>query len=116
MATTMCPSGTTTESRTHMVGECKIYKENWDASEEGMMKLDVCEIEGFRRLESSSDKTIAILEDRLWLQKAKMDGNRTRNSFYVTLKNLQYIPAVRSKISSKLIFASWVLYSDRAFY
>ena len=69
-----------------MLGECKIYKENLDASEEGMMKLDVCEIEGFRRLESSSDKTIAILEDRLWLQKAKMDGNRTRNSFYVTLK------------------------------
>ena len=28
-----------------MVGECEIYKENWDASEEGMMKLDVCEIE-----------------------------------------------------------------------
>ena len=85
MCTNMCPSGTTTESRTHMVGECKIYKVSWDALEEGMRKLDVCEIEGFRRLEISNDKTIAILEDRLWLQKAKMDGDRMRNSVFVIL-------------------------------
>ena len=37
----MCPCGTTTESRTHIVGEREIYKEERDALEE-MRKLDVC--------------------------------------------------------------------------
>ena len=27
----MCPFGTTVESRTHVVGECEIYKEERDA-------------------------------------------------------------------------------------
>ena len=43
MATNMCPCGTTTESRTHivLVGECEIYKKERDALEEEMRKLDV---------------------------------------------------------------------------
>ena len=57
MATHMCPCGTTTESRTHMVGTCEIYKEKRDALEEEMGKLDVCDMEENRRLESS-DKTM----------------------------------------------------------
>ena len=48
MATNMCPCGTTTESRAHTVGECKIYKEERDALEE-MGKLDGCDMEEFRR-------------------------------------------------------------------
>ena len=33
------------QSRPHVVGECEIkYKEEWDALEEGMMKLYVCEM------------------------------------------------------------------------
>ena len=34
VATNMCPCGTTIESRTHIVGECEIYKEERDALEE----------------------------------------------------------------------------------
>ena len=44
MATNMCPCGTTIESWTHIVGECEIWKEEWDALEE-MKKLDVCDVE-----------------------------------------------------------------------
>ena len=36
VAANMCPCGTTLESRTHIVGECEIYKEERDALEEGM--------------------------------------------------------------------------------
>ena len=31
VATNMCPCGTTIDSRTHIVGECEIYKEERDA-------------------------------------------------------------------------------------
>ena len=61
VATNMCPCGTTLESRTHIVGRCEIYKEEWDALE--MRKFDVCDMEEFGRLESS-EKTIDILGDR----------------------------------------------------
>ena len=44
MATCMCPCGTIIESRTHIVGECEIYKEERDALGE-MRKLDVCDME-----------------------------------------------------------------------
>ena len=44
MATSMCPSGTTIESGTHIVQECEIYKEERDALEKEMGKLDVCDM------------------------------------------------------------------------
>ena len=80
MATNMCPCGTTTESRTHIVGECEIYKEERDALGEGMMKLDVCNMEEFGRLESS-EKSIAIQGDRWWPQTAKQDGDGISKQF-----------------------------------
>ena len=51
------------ERRTHTVGECEIYKEERDALEEEMRKLDVCDMEEFGTLESG-EKMIAILGDR----------------------------------------------------
>ena len=63
MGTNICPCGTTIESRTHIVGKCEVYKEERDALEEGIRKLDVCDMEEFGRPESS-EKTIAILGDR----------------------------------------------------
>ena len=39
----ICARVTTIESRTHIVGECDIYKEERDALEE-MRKLDVCDM------------------------------------------------------------------------
>ena len=75
MTTDTCPRGTTIESRTHIVGECETYKEDREALEEEIRKLDVCDMEEFGRLESS-DKTIAILGDRWWPHTAKQDGDR----------------------------------------
>ena len=63
MATNMCQCGTAIESRTHIVGEREIYKEERDALEEDMIKLDVCNMEESGRL-VSSEKTTVILEGR----------------------------------------------------
>ena len=81
VATNMCPCGTILESRTYLVGECEIFKEERDALQE-MRKLDVCGMGEFGRLESS-EKTIAILGDRWWPQTTKQDGDRISKSFYV---------------------------------
>ena len=67
------------KSRTYIVGECEIYKEERDALE-NMRKLDVCDMEDFGRLESS-EKTIAILGDRWWEQTAKQYGDRISKQF-----------------------------------
>ena len=83
VATNMCLCGTTIESRTHIVGECEIYKEERDALEE-MSKLDVCDMEEFGRLESS-EKTIAILGDSWWPQTANQDGDRISRQFFCSI-------------------------------
>ena len=75
MATNMCACGTTIESRTHIVGECEIYKEERDALEEEMKEFDACDMEEFGRLKSS-EKTIAVLGKKWWPQTAKQDGDR----------------------------------------
>ena len=46
----MCPCGTTKESRTHIIGECEIYKEEGDVLEEEIRKLDECDMEEFGKL------------------------------------------------------------------
>ena len=51
MATNMCPCVAIIESRTRIVGECEIYKEERDALKEEMGKLDVFDVEAFGRLE-----------------------------------------------------------------
>ena len=84
MAINMCPCGTTIESRTHIVGECEIYKEERDALEEEMRKLDVCGMEEFCKLESS-EKTITILVNRWWPQAAKHDQDRIHKHFLCSI-------------------------------
>ena len=79
VATNMCACGTTIKTRTNLVGECEICKEELDALEE-TRKLDVCDMEEIRRLETS-EKTIAILRDRWWPQTAKQDEDRIRKQF-----------------------------------
>ena len=49
VAINRCLCGTAVESRTHIVGECEICKEERDALEE-MRKLDVCDMQEFCRL------------------------------------------------------------------
>ena len=84
VATNMCPCGTTIQSRTHIVGECEICKEERDASEEETRKLHACDMEELGRLESG-EKTIAILGGRWWPQTGKQDGDRISKQF---LRNL----------------------------
>ena len=45
-----------------------------------MRKLDLCDMEGVGRLESS-EKTIAILRDGWWPQAAKQDGDGISKQF-----------------------------------
>ena len=71
----MCPCGKAVGSRTHIVGECEIYKEERNASQK-MRKIDECDMKEFGTLDSS-EKTIAILGDRWWPQKAKQQGDKT---------------------------------------
>ena len=59
VATNMCPCGTTIESRTHIVGEYEIYKEERNALEEEMRKLDVCGMEEFGKLGSSEKRSLS---------------------------------------------------------
>ena len=68
----MCPCGKAVESRTRIVGEFEIYKEERDVLEK-MRKIDEGGMEKFRALDSS-EKTIAVLGDRWWPQKAKQEG------------------------------------------
>lgn len=75
-----CPCGKAKESRTHIVGECEMYKEERDVLEEEMKAIDGCDMEEFGTLDSS-EKTIAILGDRWWPQTAKQVGDKISKKF-----------------------------------
>ena len=55
----MYPCGKSVESRTHILGECEIHKEEQDVLEGEMRKIDECDMEKFDTLHSS-DKTIEL--------------------------------------------------------
>ena len=61
----MCPCSKAIESRTHLIGECDMYKEERDALNEAMREMDEFDMEEFDTLDNS-EKTIAILGDRWW--------------------------------------------------
>ena len=75
----MCPCGKSVESRTHIVGECEIYKEERDVLEKSMRKIDERSVEKFGTLDCS-EKTINILGDRWWPQTAKQQGDKMRKN------------------------------------
>ena len=76
--------GTTIESRNHIVGEHEMYKEERNALDEEMRKLDECDMEEFGRLDSSQE-TMAILGCRWWPQTAKQDGDRISKQFLCSM-------------------------------
>ena len=76
----MCPCGKATESRTHIVGDCETYMEEWDVIEEEMKGIDEGDMQEFVTLDSS-EKTIAILGDRWWAQAAKQEGDKISRKF-----------------------------------
>ena len=59
------------------MGECEIFKEERDLLE---MKIGECDMEKFGTLDSR-EKTIAILGDRWWPQKAEQQGGRISKTF-----------------------------------
>ena len=69
----LCPCGEGNESRTHIVGECELIKEERDVLD--VTIIDECDVDNFSTLDSS-EKTIAILGDRWWPQKAKQAGDK----------------------------------------
>ena len=76
----MCPCGKAVEGTTYIVRECEIHEEERDVLEEQMRPVDECDMEKFNALESS-EKTIAILRDRWWPQKAKQQGDKISKDF-----------------------------------
>ena len=58
----MCPCGKAKRSRTLIVGECQLYKEERDVLE-GMKPIDEYCMEKINALDNS-EKTIAILGDK----------------------------------------------------
>ena len=61
MATNICPCGTTIERRSHIAGECEIYKEERDALEEEMRKLDVSDMKVRIQLKGKSNGVSCIV-------------------------------------------------------
>ena len=71
------------ESRTHRVGECEMYEEERHVLEE-TRKIGERDMEKFGTLHSS-EKTIAILGDKMWLQTAKHAGDKISKTFRGTI-------------------------------
>ena len=69
------PCGKTISSRTHIMGECEMYKKERHVL--AMRKIDECDMEKFGTLDSS-EKTIAILGDK-WPQKVTQERNNIQN-------------------------------------
>ena len=57
-----------------------MYKQERIVLEEGMRKIDECDVDKFGTLDSS-EKTIAILGDRWWPQTAKQEGDKISKKF-----------------------------------
>ena len=76
----MCLCGKAVESRTQIVGECEVNKEERDALEE-MRKIHESDMD-FGTLDSS-EKTIAILGDRWRPQTAKQQGGKISKKFLI---------------------------------
>ena len=81
----MCPCGEAIESRSHVVGECEMYKEEREVLEE-MREVDECEMyKEFGTLDSSG-KTIAILGDnRWWPQATNQEGDKNSKKFLLSM-------------------------------
>ena len=62
------------ESKTHIVAECELYKEERDTLETEMREVMEGGMNLFEALDNR-EKTIAILGDRCWPQTANQDGD-----------------------------------------
>ena len=96
-----CPCGKAVESRTHIVAECELYKEERDVLEGEMRELDKSGMKSFDALDSR-EKTIAILGDRWWPQTAKQDGDKICRRFLCNVCLLYTSPSPRDATLSRM--------------
>ena len=75
-----CPCGKARDSRTHIVAECELYREERDILVEEMPEVKEGGMNLFEAL-YNMEKTIAILGDRWWSQTAKQDGDKICKKF-----------------------------------
>ena len=75
-----CPCGKARESRTHIVAECELCKEERDTLEKEMRGVNEGGMNLFEALDNR-EKTVAILGDRCWSQTAKQDGDNICKRF-----------------------------------
>ena len=73
------------ESRTRIVGERGIHKEERHVLEGEMRKIDECGMEKFGTL-GGREKAIAILGDRWWPRKAKQEGDKISKKFLCNME------------------------------
>ena len=85
-----CSCGNADKSRTHIVGECELYKEEWDVVE--MRKIDECDVEKVGTLDNG-EKTIDVLSDRWWPQTARQEGDKINKTFSYLV---QWVPRFMS--------------------
>ena len=77
-----CPCGNAMESRTHLVVECELYKEERDVLEGDMRDMNEDGMKPFDALDSG-EKTMAILRDG-GHRRRNRKGIRYVNGFHVT--------------------------------
>ena len=85
-------------SITQIVVECKRLEEERSLLEEETKKIDECGMEKFRTLDNTrSEKTIAILGDRWWPQKARQEGDKINAFFCLITSDSEFsnLPAAR---------------------
>ena len=56
----MCPCGKAVESRTHIVGECKMYEEGRDVLKGEMRQIDECDMENFGTLDNRAKEMYGV--------------------------------------------------------
>ena len=94
----MCPCGKAIESRTHIVGECEICKEERDVLEEEMREIGECDMEEFGTPDSS-EKTIDILGD-------PDGGHRRPNRKGIRIAKNSYVIYGNNVINAQLLGVS----------
>ncbi|CAM9479691.1 unnamed protein product [Sphacelaria rigidula] len=79
-----CPCGEAIESRSHLVAECELYKQERDVLEGKMRDANEDGMKPFDPLDSR-EKMMAVLGDRWWPQITKQDGDRICKRFSCTI-------------------------------
>ena len=88
-----CPCGKTMESRTHIVAECELYKEERDVAEGEVRDMNEDGMKSFDALDSR-EKAIVILGD---------GGHRRRNRKGIRYVNGFYVTYGRNVLSTELL-------------